>query len=138
MRVFKLIFCYYRGGSEQASTMFKCVDLNKDYYKVLELHQNAAENDIKKSYLKLVKKLHPDMNPSGHQLFTEVQEAYHILSDHKLKKYYDQNNSFYASFGADHQRSKSNYEDPRNEQFYDKMKGDYRSDFKEKQEESKS
>ena len=76
------------------------------------------------------------MNPSGHELFTQVQEAYHVLSNKKLKKYYDTNNSFYASFKQTQSNTnQSNYEDPRNEQFYNKMKGEYYNDFKEKQEE---
>jgi DnaJ-class molecular chaperone len=86
----------------------------KDYYRVLEVQCDSCENTIKRSYLRLAKKLHPDFNPSGQNQFMEVQEAYNILSDKKMKGYYDTNNNFYAK-KAD---TKKEYEDARNEQFY--------------------
>ncbi len=88
------IIYFFRTNCGQTSSFFKCVNLEKDYYRILEVECSACENTIKRSYLKLVKKLHPDLNPQGHDRFTEVQEAYNILSDKKLKGYYDQNNNF--------------------------------------------
>lgn len=38
------------------------VDPSKDYYKELELTSSASAADIKKAYVKLVKKYHPDQN----------------------------------------------------------------------------
>lgn len=69
------------------------VNLSKNYYKILEVDTACDQKLIKNSYLKLVKKLHPDVNPTGKEKFTEVQEAYEVLSDQDLKKYYDQNSS---------------------------------------------
>ena len=89
------ILYYFRTNCGQTNAYFKSVNLSKDYYKVLEVECGACENTIKRSYLKLVRKLHPDLNPSGHDKFTEVQEAYNILSDKKLKGYYDSSNKFY-------------------------------------------
>lgn len=37
-------------------------DLKKDYYQILELNKNASESEIKKSYYKLAKQYHPDVN----------------------------------------------------------------------------
>lgn len=95
MRRFSILY-YFRTNTAPNSSYFKSVDLGKDYYRVLEVQSDACENTIKRAYLKLVKKLHPDFNPAGHDQFTEVQEAYNILSDKKLKGYYDINNKFYA------------------------------------------
>ncbi len=65
----------------------------KDYYEVLGLSKGAGENDIKKSYRKLAKQYHPDMNPGdkvAEEKFKEVNEAYAVLSDPEKKSKYDQ------------------------------------------------
>lgn len=64
----------------------------KDYYEVLELSKNASSEDIKKSYRKLAKKYHPDINkdPGAEEKFKEINEAYEVLSDPQKKQIYDQ------------------------------------------------
>ena len=37
----------------------------KQYYDTLDLKQGATQDDIKKSYRKLSKKYHPDLNPNN-------------------------------------------------------------------------
>src|SRR5258705_3945619 len=64
-----------------------------DYYKVLGLDKNATQEDIKKAYRKLARKLHPDLNPNdktAHQKFQQVNEANEVLSDPEKRKKYDQ------------------------------------------------
>ena len=39
----------------------------KDYYKILELDENAGQGDIKKNYRRLAKVYHPDANPGNKQ-----------------------------------------------------------------------
>ena len=64
----------------------------KNYYYLLGLNRNASDDDIKKAYRELSKKFHPDVN-DGDLYFTErfkdIQEAYEVLSDSKLKSNYD-------------------------------------------------
>jgi molecular chaperone DnaJ len=65
----------------------------KDYYETLKVPREASAEDIKKSYRKLARKYHPDLNPgdkSAEDRFKTVQEAFDVLSDDKKRKMYDQ------------------------------------------------
>lgn len=64
-----------------------------DYYKILGVDKNASQDDIKKAYRKLARKLHPDLNPNdkeAHKKFQQVNEANEVLSDPEKRKKYDQ------------------------------------------------
>jgi molecular chaperone DnaJ len=72
-----------------------------DYYETLGVAKNASDDDIKKSYRKLARKFHPDLNPgdkSAEERFKNVQEAYDVLSDSKKRQMYDQV-GFYSENG---------------------------------------
>lgn len=64
-----------------------------DYYKVLGVDRQASEDQIKKAYRKLARKLHPDLNPDdpdAKKKFQQVNEANEVLSDAEKRKKYDQ------------------------------------------------
>ena len=64
-----------------------------DYYNILGIDKKASEEDIKKAYRKLARKLHPDLNPNdkeAHKKFQAVNEANEVLSDKEKRKKYDQ------------------------------------------------
>lgn len=67
--------------------------LDKDYYAVLGVAQDASQDDIKKAYRKLARQNHPDANPDdrgAEQRFKEVGEAYAVLGDAETRKEYDE------------------------------------------------
>ena len=72
-----------------------------DYYETLKVARGASADDVRKSYRKLARKYHPDLNPgdkAAEERFKNVQEAYDILSDPKKREMYDQF-GFYSENG---------------------------------------
>ncbi len=63
-----------------------------DLYQVLGVPSTAELEDIKRNYRRLVRKYHPDINPSPQaaQTFKSVSQAYSILSDPSQRALYDQ------------------------------------------------
>ena len=49
-------------------------------YKILGIEPGADQKEIKKKYVQLVKKYHPDKNEGYQDLFKQIQEAYDILN----------------------------------------------------------
>lgn len=73
--------------------------LEKDFYAALGVAKDASASDIKKSYRKLARELHPDKNPGNAEAerrFKEVSEAYGVLSDDARRKEYDEARSLFA------------------------------------------
>lgn len=65
----------------------------KDYYEVLGTTRSASKEEISKSYKKLARKYHPDLNQNNSEAeekFKEVNEAYEVLKDDEKRKMYDQ------------------------------------------------
>ncbi|XP_022767787.1 dnaJ protein ERDJ3A [Durio zibethinus] len=62
-----------------------------DPYKVLGVEKNASRREIQKAFHKLSLKYHPDKNKSkaAQEKFSEINNAYDILSDEQKRKNYD-------------------------------------------------
>lgn len=64
----------------------------KDYYEILGIPRSATGAEIKKAYLNLAKKYHPDCNkddPDTEKKFKEAGEAYEVLKDEQKRSAYD-------------------------------------------------
>ena len=66
--------------------------MSKSLYETLGVSENASADEIKKSYRKLARKYHPDINKeeSAVEKFKEINAAYEVLSDPDKKAQYDQ------------------------------------------------
>ena len=66
--------------------------VQNDYYQLLSVDRDVSQSEIRKSYRRLARKYHPDVNPgdqSAEERFKQIQEAYKVLSDPDKRKVYD-------------------------------------------------
>lgn len=77
----------------------------KDPYKILNLEQNATDDDIRKSYRKLAKEHHPDKTGGDDTKFKEISSAYELLKDSAKRNEWKQrvSNSRFTSNAFDDQ-----------------------------------
>jgi curved DNA-binding protein len=65
----------------------------KDYYQVLGVPTNAADEEMKRAYRRLAMQYHPDRNPGkeawANEKFKEINEAFSVLGDPDKRKRYD-------------------------------------------------
>ena len=61
----------------------------RDYYALLGVSRKADDAEIKRAYRRLVRELHPDVNPDERERFNEIQLAYEVLSDREKRRIVD-------------------------------------------------
>ncbi len=69
----------------------------ENYYQILRVHTDASQAQIKKAYLELISKYHPDIY-NGDKTYAErytsiITEAYAVLKDPERRHDYDVKNS---------------------------------------------
>jgi curved DNA-binding protein CbpA len=71
-------------------------ELQDDYYQILGVEEQASSDEIRKAYLKLAKKLHPDRFPNDPEKksaaqaeFARVTRAHEVLGDARQREEYD-------------------------------------------------
>jgi curved DNA-binding protein len=75
----------------------------RDYFKVLGLERGADADAIKRSFRKLARQHHPDVNPGNKDAearFKEISEAYEVLSDPEKRRRYEQFGQYWSQMGG--------------------------------------
>ncbi|EKQ69055.1 DnaJ-class molecular chaperone with C-terminal Zn finger domain [Leptolyngbyaceae cyanobacterium JSC-12] len=65
----------------------------RNYYDILGVNKDATAEEVKKSFRKLARQYHPDLNPGNKEAeerFKSINEAYEVLSDPSKRTQYDQ------------------------------------------------
>ena len=75
----------------------------RDYFKVLEVERGADADAIKRSFRRLARQYHPDVNPDDKDAearFKEISEAYEVLSDPEKRRRYEQFGQYWNQTGG--------------------------------------
>jgi curved DNA-binding protein CbpA len=89
INIFKLIY-------QKRCISFSEIKFKKNYYEILGVSFDADYESIKKSYYKLAKQYHPDINKEEKaiEIFKEIKKAYEVLGDPNMRIAYDIENRF--------------------------------------------
>ncbi|MDM7937941.1 MAG: DnaJ C-terminal domain-containing protein [Cyanobium sp. CZS 48M] len=75
----------------------------RDYFKVLGVERSADAEAVKRSFRRLARQYHPDVNPgdsTAEAKFKEISEAYEVLSDPDKRRRYEQFGQYWSQAGG--------------------------------------
>lgn len=73
---------------------------DRDYYTILRVQRTASHHDIKASWREQVKRHHPDAaGAASHDRMVEINDAYKVLGDERLRHAYDHQDELLAFLG---------------------------------------
>ena len=99
---------YSTNALSHISLLLGTMVVDTTYYNALGVKTTASELEIKQAYRRLAIITHPDKNPndpSAHQRFQSIGEAYQVLGNSDLRRQYDQ-------YGKDRAIPGAGFEDP--------------------------
>jgi curved DNA-binding protein len=74
----------------------------RNYYEILGIPKTSTADEIKRSYRRLARKYHPDLNPNdkaAEERFKDIGEAYEVLSDTTKRQQYDRFGQYWKQGG---------------------------------------
>lgn len=74
----------------------------RNYYEILGVPKTATADEIKRSYRRLARKYHPDLNPNdkaAEERFKDIGEAYEVLADTTKRQQYDRFGQYWKQGG---------------------------------------
>ena len=83
--------CVKSSRAEENAAVCAAILAAEDHYDVLQVPGGAKTDEIRRNYLRISVRVHPDRNqdPNATQAFQKVSEAYAVLSDEEARRKYD-------------------------------------------------
>jgi len=119
----------HREATEEQKTLVEHIKRQSNYYKILNVKENASVEEIKRSFRKLAVKLHPDKNPcsGAEEAFKKVAKAFQALSDPVRRAEYDRSGVDTAEQAAiPRRRANTRRGGPATTFFFDPFTGTFR------------
>lgn len=86
-----ILFLAFVGLAAIALDLFQILNDERNLFKIMGVSRSCSQEELRKSYQRLARELHPDKNmaPNAEQQFVEMKDAYEILSIPQLRDAYD-------------------------------------------------
>jgi hypothetical protein len=107
---YKIPIEYFRERLQLIARILNLIPYEQNYYEILRVNRSATLDEIKQSFRRLSFSSHPDTNPGdpdAAERFHNLQHAYEVLKNDKLRQSYDQNLGTHAWTNEEVQQGKT-------------------------------